>query len=470
MNEKKKKSIVIIGSGPGGYTLALLLSKKGFEVKIVEKKSIGGACLNVGCIPTKTLLDNLFLFEHFSDSVNKKKLFYGNDLTINVSELKKYQESVINQLSTGLLNLFKKNNIEFINGEASFIEKNKIVVKSETEERILTEDIFVIATGSKPKSIPGFEFDNKIVLSSDDIWNIPKVPQKMLILGSGPIGIEFARVFRALGSEIIICEIKESFCPILDQEISENLERSLKKRKIVVKKGTNAKIVDKKDDNATAKIEFLNLKTQEKVQEEFDLILVAAGREPNTLNLNLSKAEIKQKRNFIEVNQYLQTTNENTYAIGDVTDYPQLAHTASFQARTVAKNIYGEKTKFNSEFIPSCIFGFPEVAFIGKTEENIKEQGISYTVGKYSFIGLGKAKASGLNEGIVKVIMEKETKKILGAHIIGPEASSLIHELLIAMQNDITVDKIVGSIHAHPTYSEAVLEALEGCLGEAIHS
>ena len=465
------KHIAIIGSGPGGYYAALLLSKSGCKVTLIEKENIGGACLNVGCIPTKTLLDNTSLFEHFQFLANKKKIFSGEDIKIDTEALKLFQVEVMNQLRQGLEKLFKAKKIELVYGTASFLSKNKLRVTHSIEGNSFTDieaDEVIIATGSKPKNIPSFNLDGKLIVSSDNVWNIPSVPEKLLIIGSGPIGIEFARVFHVLGSKVTISEIKESLCPILDLEISENLSRSLKRRSIELKINRATKFLEKKDDSV--KVEFISTTDSEREIRGYDQVLIAVGRKPNTENLSFENADIElEASGFIKVNKHLQTNIPNIWAIGDVTNYPQLAHTASFQARIVAKNIMGNLQEFDGRFIPGCIFGYPEVAFIGLTEEEAKEKSLNYKVGKSLYLASGKAKASGLTEGIAKIIMDTNTKKILGAHIIGAEASSLIHEMVVAMQNDLTVEQLTNSIHAHPTYSEVLLEALENTIGEAAH-
>lgn len=466
MNDSK--NIVVIGSGPGGYHVAVLLAKSNFNVILVEKEQLGGTCLNVGCIPTKTLLDYTSLFEHFHDAMTKKKIFSGLDIGINSDNLRIFQKEVISQLRQGLEKLFNKRKIKLINGEAKLLSNKKISIKSTNGNIDVDADEIIIATGSRPKSIPGFSFDKKFIVSSDDIWSIPNVPKSLLVIGSGPIGIEFARVFHMLGSKVTIAEIKEKICPILDTEISENLARSLKRRGITLKPNYASKFI--KIENNSVTVEFLSTADNNKETNQFDMVLIAVGREPSTKNLGLENAGIElEQGGFIKVNSKLQTTVKNVWAVGDITNYPQLAHTASFQARTVADNIQGKQTDFNGSVIPSCIFGYPEVAFVGATEEELKEKNTRYKVGKFLFLASGKAKASGLTEGLVKILMDTNTKKILGTHIIGAEASNLIHELVIAMQNNLTVEQLTHSICVHPTYSEVVLEALEDCLGEAVH-
>ncbi len=467
------KKVIIIGAGPGGYYSAINLAKSGYKVSLIEKENIGGTCLNVGCIPTKSLLDQTSLFEHFqtlSAKSIKQKLFLGDNIQINIDALKLFQIEVINQLKQGLEKLFKAKNIELIYGKAQFLSGNKLQIahSNDTKHSELEADEIIIATGSMPRTIPGFTFDGRLIVSSDNIWNIPYVPKRLLVIGSGPIGIEFARVFKVLGSTVTVSEIKESLCPILDLELSDNLSRSLKRRGIELKINRATKFLEKLQD--TVKVEFLSTVDSEREIREYDQVLVAVGRKPNIENLSIEKAEIElEPTGFIKTDEYLKTNKPNIWAIGDVTNYPQLAHTASSQARVVSQNITGKKIKFDDRFIPSCIFGYPEVAFVGFTEEQIKERNIDYKTGKSLYLASGKAKASGLTEGIVKIIMEINTRKILGAHIIGAEASSLIHEIVIAMQNNLTVDQMTNSIHAHPTYSEILLEALEDCLGEAIH-
>lgn len=469
------KKVVIIGAGPGGYTTAIKLSKQGCKVILIDKNYAGGTCLNVGCIPTKSLLDHTSLFEHFKETGARKQIFnIDGEISINAEALRKFQSQVVSQLTQGLEKLFKSKNIEFIKGTAKIISSGKVEIKkapqngAEPIPEIIETDEIVIATGSKPKGVPTFEFNGKNVITSDEIWNIPDIPKKLLIVGSGPIGTEFARVFNVLGSEVTLAEIQESICPILDSEMSENLERSLKRRKIKIRKNFASKQISKNEEQV--KVEFISTKSSDKAEDIFDKVLIAVGRTPNLEELGLKEAGIElEKGVFIKVDKNLKTTAPNIWAIGDVTSYPQLAHTASFQARVVANNIVGESCEeFNGDLIPSSVFGYPEVAFVGKTENEL--QGKNYKVGKSLFLASGKAKASGLTEGLVKIIMDVDTKEILGAHIIGPEASNLIQELVVAMQFNIGVDKIIKSIHGHPTYSEVVHEALEACLGEAVHA
>lgn len=465
------KKVIVIGSGPGGYYTAIKLAKEGFSVTVIEKKNIGGTCLNVGCIPTKTLLDNLGLLDHFKENALKKKMFSvnGEDIKVNIDSLRKHQSDVISQLQQGLNKLFSKHKINFIVGTAKLTSKNSIQVEDkEGKKQEIQADHIVIATGSSPKSIPTFEIDGLKILNSDHVWNIPEVPNKMLVVGSGPIGIEFARVFNSLGTKVTVCEIEENICPILDKEISENLSRSLKRRGITLKQNYASKQVEKNTNGVLVK--FISTK-EEKVEEEtFDQVLIATGRIPNLKGLGLEEVNIELEKNaFIKVNEKLMTNVENIWAIGDVTKYPQLAHTASYQAKVVSENIVGKNKKFNGDLIPGCIFGYPEVAFVGKNEEQLKEEKIEYKVGKFLFLASGKAKASGLTEGLVKVLMDTGTKKILGAHIMGPEASVIIHEVVVAMQNDLTVEQILDAVHAHPTYSEVLMEALEDCLGECVY-
>lgn len=464
------KKVIIIGAGPGGYHAAIILAKAGVNVTVVDKSLIGGTCLNVGCIPTKTLLDQTSALEHLRE-LFKKKIFsiQGDTTTLNieVENLRNFQSEVIKQLQQGLEKLFLKNKITLIRGKAKLLNGKKIEVKTEEGNKILEADEIIIATGSRPKNIPSFEIDGKTILNSDQVWNVPKIPKSLLVVGSGPIGVEFARVFNALGTKVTIAELQDIICPILDKEISENLSRSLKRRGITLKSSFATKLLEKRENSV--QVQFISTKETLKETQEFEQILIAVGRTPNLENLGIEEIQL-ENNTFIKVNEYLETSVKNVWAIGDVTSYPQLAHTASFQARIVSKNILGAQKKFNGNLIPSCIFGYPEVAFIGKNEEQLKEENVEYKTGKFLYLASGKAKAGMHTEGLVKVLMDKTTKKILGCHIIGAEASSIIHEAVIAMQNDITVSQLAESIHAHPTYSEILLEALEDCLGEAVYS
>lgn len=463
-----KKRVVVIGSGPGGYHAAIRLAHAGQAVTLIEKKHIGGTCLNIGCVPTKTLLDYISLYEHFKEFAEKKKLFEVSNLKPNIEKVRLFQAEVVKELQFGLEKLIKKNKINIVLGEARLNSAGKVTVKQGNSLVDYEADEVIIASGSKPRTVNGFEFDGTQIVSSDDIWDIPKQPRNILIIGSGPIGVEYARIFNALGVSVTLVEILERICPVLDSEISENLVRSLKKRGISLKQNCATKLVEKKPPGVS--VEFISTKEDKKERQEFEQVLVSVGRKPNTHDLGLDNAGVElDQGGFIKTNDYLETSAKNIWAIGDVTVFPQLAHSASFQARVVADNILGCRKVFKEHIIPSCIFGYPEIAFVGSSEESLKEKGTSYKAGKFLFLASPKAKASGHTEGLVKVLIDSETKRILGAHIIGPEASSLIHELVVAMQNNLTADKIVESIHAHPTYSEVVMEALEDCLGVAVH-
>jgi len=467
-----KKRLIIIGAGPGGFYLASLIAEKSkeYEITLIEKEFLGGTCLNIGCIPTKALLDHISLFEHFKEAGKRRKIFNYKELDpeneINVEGLQSYQKEIIKQLQQGIEKVLKNKNIKHVIGEASFLTNSKILVKGKNSNTELKGDEIVIATGSQPRSVPSFELDRKLVVSSDEAWNIPKIPKSLLIVGTGPIGIEFARIFNALGTKVTMTEIQEMVCPILDKEMSENLVRSLKRRGIKTSQNVASKQIGKTSD--TVSVKFISAEVSKETSEEFDQVLIAVGRKPNVESLKLENAGVElDKQGFINVDKFLKTTNNNIWAVGDVTNYPQLAHTASFQARVAVENILKGDSgfrEFDSRFIPSCIYGYPEIAFVGETEEVLKEKKVSYKKGISLFLTSGKAKASGLTEGLVKILMSESTKEILGAHIIGPEASNLIHELVVAMQNGITVDKLANTIHAHPTYSETVHEALEDCL------
>lgn len=468
---RKMKKVVILGAGPGGYYTASKLYQESLDYKvcIVEKGEVGGTCLNIGCIPTKALLDHVSLTEQVEEGLAKRKVFSKAVLEASLEGLRKYQLEITSQLKSGIQKAFQKGNVELISGKGQFLSQRKILVEKSGGSKVeIDADHIVIATGSRPRQVPSFDFDNRLIVSSDEVWNIPSVPKKLLIVGTGPVGVEFARIFNKFGSEVTMTEIKETICPVLDKEISECLARSLKKKGIKTKPSVASKLLEKKENSVLVK--FLSCTGEASETHEFDQVLVAVGRMPNVENLELEKAGIKvDEQGFVKVSKYLQTTKENIWAIGDVTNFPQLAHTASFQARIVAFNISTFTNKkdlveFSGDVIPSCIYGYPEIAFVGITEEEAQKRQITYSVGKSFFIASGKAKASGLTEGMVKILMEKKSRKILGAHIIGPEASCLIHEIVVAMENGLTVDNLVKVIHAHPTYSETIHEALEDCL------
>lgn len=456
------KDIVIIGGGPGGYTAAIRAAQLGAKVALVEREYLGGTCLNRGCIPTKTLYRNAEII----NTLNRLDSFgiNINGFSIDTEKMQLRKEEVISQLRGGIQSLLKANNIEVINGTGSLKDKNTVEVISEdgTSEELKAKNI-IIATGSKPSNPPIEGYDLSGVYSSEDMLNFKKVPEKLLIIGGGVIGMEFAGIFNNLGSIVTVVEFMPSILLQVDTDITKRYSVLIKKQGIDVHTSTKVNKIEKKDEG------FLVYTTGKKGEAVFeaDQVLIAAGRSPLIEKLGIEKLEISYDRKGIAVDDDYMTNVEGIYAIGDVNGISMLAHAASHQGIHAAEKIMGIN-KVNISPIPSCIFVFPEIASVGITEDQAKEKGIKYKTSKFMFGGNGKALALGETDGLVKVIASEEDV-ILGVHIMGPHASDLIQEGTLAVSMGMKADEIGDIIHAHPTLSEAFHEAVLGINGLGIH-
>lgn len=461
--------VVVIGGGPGGYVASIRASQLGLKTLCVEKqKNLGGTCLNVGCIPSKAILeishkyyDANHQFEKLGINVSKPK--------IDVNKLIQNKNEIIAGLTAGISGLFKKNKVSHINGHAKFINKNQIeVLKSDGSKEIISAKNFVIATGSEVTKLPNVEFDEKIIISSTGALELEKVPQKMIIIGAGVIGLELGSVWGRFGAEIEVVEYFDRITPAMDEEISKNFQRVLEKQGMKFRLSTKVISVSKQKNSAIVEIESVNGEKKEKL--EADVVLVAIGRKPNTNNLGLENVGIKvNNRGFIE-NHHLKTNVENIYAIGDVTTGAMLAHKAEDEGVAVAEIIANQAGHVNYDVIPNVIYTYPEVASVGKTEAELKSQNIEYKVGKFQMIANSRARATFDDQGFVKILSCAKTDKILGAHIIAREAGNTIHEIVVAMEFGGSAEDIARTCHAHPTYNEAVKEACLAVDKRAIHS
>lgn len=456
------KKIIIIGGGPGGYVAAIRAAQLGAEVHLVEKGNLGGTCLNVGCIPTKALLHTAEQYSQLKKAVKHGLL--ADNPRVDWEALMQHKAGIVNQLVTGVTGLLKSNNITIHKGLATLKDSRTVVVHGEAEYE-LAADAIVLAVGSKTVNIKFSGSELEGVIDSTQALELPQIPTSMIIVGGGVIGVEFAALYSALGTKITIVEMLPEILPPVDAQIAAVIRNELKKQGVKIMVESLLTEVEKKGSNLIAKI-----KTKDGVQElEGQYVLVAVGRKPITDNCKLEAANIQIERSAIVVNDYFQTNIPNIYAIGDCNGRMMLAHAASAQGIAAVEHIMGHKASYNSNIIPYCVYCTPEIAGVGITENQAKEKGISYKNSQFSMAGNGKSLIEGCTTGLIKIIAEEESGKILGAHMIGPRATDIIAEISVAMTLDATADDIAATIHAHPTVSEAVAEAAHGVNGHALH-
>lgn len=459
-----EKDLIVLGAGPGGYAAAIRAAQLGAKVAVVEKQHFGGVCLNKGCIPTKALyrnaelLENLKHMDKFGINIDSYKL----DFT-KVQERKK---EIVKTLVSGIEQLLKGNGVEIINGEGTLKDKNTIIVKTDEGEKKVTAKNIIIATGSKVfiPPIPGVK--NEGVIGSDEILEIQEVPEKLTIIGGGVIGMEFACIFGAMGSEITVIEALPNILMQMDKDISKRLTVLLKKKGIKIYPATKVTGIEKSGNKLIVKGE--GKKGELKI--ESDTVLVSTGRAPYLEGLNLDNIGIEYTRKGINVDEIFKTNMDNIYAIGDVNGKSMLAHAATAQGVFVVERLFGNNKEEFKSVIPGCVFTFPEIAGVGSTETELKEKNIEYNIGKFMFGANGKALSLGETDGFIKVISEKETDRIIGVHIMGPHASDLIHEAEIVVTNKLTIDDVKNTVHAHPTLGEVFYEATLSVKNQAVHA
>ncbi len=463
-----KFQAVVIGGGPGGYVCAIRLAQLGFRTACVESRgSLGGTCLNVGCIPSKSLL-NLSEEFHKAQNLSNKGIEVG-EVKLNLDKMMKNKDKAVTILTKGIEFLFKKNKVTYFNGTGSFKSKNEILIKDhQNKETLLNTDNVIIATGSEPVSLPGVKFDEKIIVSSTGALKLEKVPKKMIVVGGGYIGLEMGSVWSRLGAEVQVVEFLDHITPGMDKEISNEFMKILKKQGI--KFNMQNKVESIKNNKSGAVVSTVD-KNGNKNNFECDVVLISVGRKPNIKGLNLENIGIKlDEKKRVKTDKMFRTNIETIYAIGDVISGPMLAHKAEDEGIAVAENIAGQSGHVNYDTIPGVVYTTPEVASIGKTEEQLKEKNIKYKIGKFSFMANSRAKAIDDAEGFVKILADEKTDKVLGAHLIGPHAGELIAEIGIAMEFGASSEDIARTCHAHPTFSEAVKEAALSVDKRAIHS
>jgi len=449
--------VVIIGSGPGGYVCAIRCSQLGLKTALVEKyKTLGGTCLNVGCIPSKSLLDSSHHYEEAIHNFNHHGIEIGDKVKINFKQMIKRKSDVVEQTTKGIDFLMKKNKISVYEGLGSFIDKNTVKVEGKDKKELKTKNI-VIATGSKPGNLPFIEVDKERIITSTEALSLNEIPKHLLVIGGGVIGLELGQVYKRLGSEVTVIEYADRITPIMDSSLSRELMKVMKKQGVKFYLSHQVSSVKRKGKMVEVKAKD---KKDSEVVFEGDYCLVSVGRKPFTENLNLQKVGINlNDLGRVEVNEKMQTSVSNIYAIGDVVRGAMLAHKAEEEGVMVAEILSGQKPHINYNLIPNVIYTWPEVASVGKTEEELKENQISYKVGQFPMRALGRSRASMDTDGFVKILADSKTDEILGVHIIGARAADLIAEGVIAMEYRASAEDIARISHSHPTYAEAIKEA-----------
>ena len=464
----EKFDAVVIGGGPGGYVCAIRLAQLGKKTACIESRgSLGGTCLNVGCIPSKSLLN---LSENYQKAKNFDKIGIEiGSLKLNLPKMMKNKEKAVTVLTKGIEFLFKKNKVTYFKGIGSLIGSNEIsVISSDNKKENIEAKNIILATGSKAVSIPGIEFDEEKIVSSTGALSLKKIPKKLVIVGGGYIGLEMGSVWSRLGSEVQVVEFLDHITPGMDKEISHEFQKLLKKQGINFNLKTKVETITK--NNNLVKINTIDDQGNKK-QLDCDVVLISVGRKPNTNNLNLDTVGVqKDEKGRIKINNKFQTNIKNIYAIGDVIEGPMLAHKAEEEGIAVAEIIAGQSGHVNYDIIPGVIYTSPEVASIGKTEEQLKELKTDYKVGKFPFMANSRAKAIDEPEGFVKILADSKTDRVLGVHMIGPHAGELIAEMAVAMEFGASSEDIARTCHAHPTFSEAVKEAALSVDKRQIHS
>jgi dihydrolipoamide dehydrogenase len=463
----EKFDVTVIGGGPGGYVCAIRSSQLGLKTACIESRgTLGGTCLNIGCIPSKSLLN---LSENFHKAKNFEKFgIETGEIKLNLEKMMKNKDKAVTILTKGVEFLLKKNKVTYFKGTGSFKNQNQISIINNKEETTIETKNTIISTGSEPVSLRGIEFDEEKILSSTGALSISKLPKKMVVVGGGYIGLEMGSVWSRLGTEVQVIEFLDHIIPEMDKEISTEFMKILKKQGIKFELKTKVEKIIKSKNGVI--IETFS-KEGKKNKFEADVVLISVGRRPYTKNLNLEKMGVElDKRGSVKVNKNFQTNIKNIYAIGDVIEGPMLAHKAEEEGIAVAELISGQSGHVNYDTIPGVVYTSPEVASIGKTEEQLKEKGINYKIGKFPFLANSRAKVIDESEGFVKILADSTTDKVLGVHIIGQHAGEMIAEMSVAMEFGASSEDIARTCHAHPTFSEAIKEAALSVEKRQIHS
>ena len=454
----KEYDVVVIGSGPGGYICAIRCAQLGMKVAIIEKyKTLGGTCLNVGCIPSKAWLDSSEKYHELTHSFADHGI-NAKSVDLDFTKMSDRVKKVVSDVTGGINFLMKKNKIDVYQGHGSFKDAHVISIKSEKEMLEIKSAKIVIATGSKPTSLPGVEIDKKRIITSTEALVLKELPKKLIVIGGGVIGLELTSVFKRLGTEVSVVEYADSIISMMDAELGKNLHKILKKDGVEFFMGHGVTSVS--SDGKKVVVKAKDKKSDNVITLEGDYCLVAVGRKAYTDGLNLEAAGVKMDdRGRVDTNAHLQTNIAHIYAIGDVIKGAMLAHKAEEEGVLVAEYMAGQKPHIDYNLIPGVVYTWPEVASVGQTEEQLKASGREYKSGSFPFKASGRARASNESEGFVKVLADKKTDEILGVHMIGPRCADLIGEAVLAMEDRASAEDVARTSHAHPTYSENLKEA-----------
>ncbi|MGI6081669.1 MAG: dihydrolipoyl dehydrogenase [Limnochordia bacterium] len=455
--------IAIIGAGPGGYVAAIRAAQLGARVCLVEKSQLGGTCLNRGCIPTKAFVASARAY----DLARKGEAygFHAENVAPDFPAMSVRSKATVERLAKGVDFLLRKRKVDVIYGSAKFVDQHMLQVEQENGSLQVKARDFIIATGSKPIVIPALGYDGVRVVTSDEMFHLESLPKRIVIVGGGVIGCEFASIFNLLGSEVTVVEALPALLPMVDHEVARQLTSYFKRRRIKVILGKKVEGVAKGDE--------LTVSIAEGEEIPCDMVLIAIGRRPNSAALGLEKigAETNARGEIVVDDATMATTASGVYAVGDVTSSPwKLAHVASRQGVVAAHRLMGEDVKMSYQAVPSAVFTSPEVASVGLTTQQCQEMGIKFTSSKFSFMSSGKAIAEGETEGFVKILADSADQRVVGVHIIGPQAATLISEATLAVEHGLRADQLATTIHAHPTLSEALMEAADGIAGLTIHA
>jgi dihydrolipoamide dehydrogenase len=450
--------LIVIGGGPGGYVCAIRAAQLGLKTACVESRgALGGTCLNVGCIPSKSLLNLSENFHKAKKDFNQQGIEIEG-IKLNIEKMMSNKNKSIQVLTKGVEFLFKKNKVTYLKGKGVIFSKNDVVVYDNNKKTNYKTKNIVIATGSEVASLPGIKIDEKNIISSTGALSLNKVPKKLAVIGGGYIGLEMGSVWSRLGSEVTVIEYLDFITPGMDKEISNEFKKILTKQGIKFKMGSKVNSV--KNISSKVLINYTDIKNSKDETLEVDKVLVSVGRKPYTEGLNLTKVGVKKdNKGRIETNEKLQTSIQNIYAIGDVIKGPMLAHKAEDEGIAVAEILAGQAGHVNYDVIPGVIYTSPEVATVGKTEEQLKKENIDYKVGKFPFLANSRAKVNNETEGFVKILADSKSDKVLGVHIIGPHCGDMIAEMALAMEFGASAEDIARTCHAHPTHTEAIKEA-----------
>ena len=463
----KQYDVLVIGAGPGGYVAAIRASQLGFKVGVVEREALGGICLNWGCIPTKALLKSAQVFEYISHSEEYGIKTEGAEVEFDA--IIKRSRDVAGGMSKGVQFLFKKNKIDAIMGSAH-IKANRIVEVTDADGKVetYTAKHVILATGARSRQLPGIEQDGEHIIGYREAMTLKSQPKSMVVVGSGAIGVEFAYLYAAIGTEVTIVEYQDRILPREDKDVSKEMAKIFKKKGI--KLLTESQVLGVKTTKGGCSVEVKDLKKGSTSTLEADIVLSAVGVTPNTDNLGLEAAGIKVERGIVQVDDYYQTSAQGVYAIGDIVKGPALAHVASAEGILCVEKIAGHDVEpLDYGNLPNCTYSVPEVASVGMTEDEAKEAGYELKIGKFPFSASGKASAAGAKEGFVKVIFDAKYGEWLGAHFIGANVTEMIAEVVTARKLETTGHEIIKAVHPHPTMSEAVMEAAAAAYDEVIH-